>query len=662
MNRNLKIYASGFAAFMLPVILTACANIGNPTGGARDEDPPLFVSASPAPGSLNVDRDRIVINFNELVNVKDAFNKVVVSPTSKQVPKVTSSGRRVTVSFDSLAPNTTYTVDFADAIEDNNEGNKLQGFTYTFSTGPELDTLRISGMVLGARDLEPQQGMIVGVHENLSDSAFTKIPLLRVAKTDDKGQFSIRGLKAGKYRVFALGDKDNDYKYANPEEDIAFYDVVVSPSAERTEANDTLYTPLGEVDTVVVRGRTRFLPNDILLRTFNSEVRPQYLTKYERIDSTRVFLKMNTKSDSLPRFEFIGRPGFSMKDAVLERNATNDSLVYWLPEPMVRTDSLLIATSYLRTDSTGGLSLTSDTLRFFTDRPRPQKKKKKDKEKVVKISAADSIAAITLGAKFISPSTQEIFEPVVMEFDTPLARLDTSAIHLEVMVDTLWRKAPKPLVVSRRDSVSPRHLKMEYPWDYGVKYRITVDTLAATGIYGKPTRPLNHEFTVKKEEDYCSMTFRLSGLEPGVPAFVELLSSADKVVRVVKVKDNTAYFPFLAPAKYYARVIEDFNGNGLYDTGNYDEKRQPDLAYYYPKVINIKKNWDKEESWDVFAMAIDQMKPFAIKKNRPETPKNKRNEQTSGEEEEEDEVFDPTRNPFDPNQKNRRKAGGIQQY
>ena len=203
---------------VVTLFAAACANIGNPSGGARDEDPPLFVSANPPQGSLNVDKTRISITFNELVNVKDAFSKVVVSPPSRQVPRVASVGKRVTVTFDSLLPNTTYTIDFADAIEDNNEANKLQGFAYTFSTGAELDSLRISGMVLDSRNLEPRQGILVGVHENLNDSAFVKVPLLRVAKTDDRGQFTIRGLKECTYRLFYLDDKDIVFIFEIPEE------------------------------------------------------------------------------------------------------------------------------------------------------------------------------------------------------------------------------------------------------------------------------------------------------------------------------------------------------------------------------------------------------------------------------------------------------------
>lgn len=635
----------------------ACANIGNPSGGARDEDPPFFISANPGQGALNVDKTKMTLTFNELVNVKDAFTKVVVSPPSRQVPRVQSFGRRITVTFDSLQPNTTYTIDFADAIEDNNEANKLTGFAYTFSTGPQIDTLRISGMVLDSRNLEPRQGILVGVHENLNDTGFTKTPLLRVAKTDDKGQFTIRGLKEGSYRVFALDDKDGDYKYANPEEDMAFYDVFVSPSAQRMETSDTIYNELtAEVDTVVPRMRTQYLPNDILLRTFNSQIRPQYLTKYERVDTTRIYMKLNTRADSLPRLDFILPQGETIKDAIIERNFTNDSLVYWLPDRLVHVDSIRIAATYLRTDSTGNLSLSTDSLRFFYNRPKP-KKAKKDSGKT-KISVQDSIRAITLEVKFSAP-TQDVYLPVEVEFATPLAKLDTSAFRLEQMIDSVWHPVKKEYAFHQRDSVSPRHFRVEYPWDYDTKYRLVADTLAAIGIYGKPTRPIEHNFNTKKEDDYCSLTFHISGMDPDIPAFVELLNTSDAVQRAEKVDNETVTFRYLTPGKYYARFIEDFNGNGEYDTGNYDLQLQPDLSYYYPKIINIKKNWDKEESWDLFATAIDKMKPDAVKKNKPEQNKRKRNNNSNNYEEEEEEPFDPNANPFDPNTRTRRKTGAY---
>ena len=339
--------------------------------------------ANPAPGSVNVKQDQIDIYFDELVNVKDAFSKVVVSPTSKSVPRVSSQGRKVTVKFnDTLRANTTYTIDFANAIEDNNENNQLQGFTYSFSTGPEIDTLQISGMVLSADGLEPQQGMLVGVHSNLSDTAFAKLPLERIAKTDDRGRFSVMGLAPGEYRLYALADVDNDYRRENPEEAMAFYEFTISPSSERVTATDTIFNlHNGAVDSVVTRERTRFLPNDILLRSFESDYKSQFLQKYERVDSTRIRLIFNTKSDTLPTLNLVGIEGYKNWN-VLERSQNNDTLTYWIAPPsLVATDSIHLAVTYLRTDTAQNLTLGTDTLRFFTERPKAPKRRKEKKKK-----------------------------------------------------------------------------------------------------------------------------------------------------------------------------------------------------------------------------------------------------------------------------------------
>lgn len=635
--------------------MASCASIGNPSGGPRDEDPPRFVRANPAPGSVNVNTDQIDIYFDELVNVKDAFSKVVVSPTSKSVPRVSSLGRRVRVKFnDTLAANTTYTIDFADAIEDNNENNKLQGFTYSFSTGPQIDTLQISGMVLSSDALEPQQGMLVGVHSNLSDTAFSKIPLERIAKTDDRGRFSIRGLAPGEYRLYALADVDNDYMRANPEEAMAFYDFTISPTSERITATDTvLNLQTGAVDTVVTRERTRFLPNDILLRSFESDYKSQFLQKYERVDSTRVSLIFNAPSDSLPRLDLVGIDG--MKDwSVLERSQHNDTLTYWLrPKTLISTDSLRIAVTYLRTDTTQNLSLATDTLRFFTNKPKATKKDKKKEKKKKEGEEADSVPVVipSLGFKAVTQSTHEVYNPVIMEFDTPLSRLDTAAFHLEAMIDSVWTPVKEGWSLVAADTLNPRRIKIEYPWELGGEYKVIADSLAATGIYGPETKPFEHKFKVKSEDEYCALTFNVTNFVDSVPAFVELVSTSDTPVRREPVADGAVTFKYLDPGKYYARIFEDLDGDGLYTTGDFASNRQPDVAYYYPKLINIKKNWEKSETWSVFDVAIDLMKPEAIKKNKPEADKKKRNlkKENGEEEEEEDEVFDPTRNPFNPN-------------
>lgn len=626
---------------VLITVVCACANIGNPSGGPRDEDPPRLIRADPPMGAVNVDKTSMTLYFNEIVNVKDAFSKIVLSPSGR-APRVTSLGRRVNIRFDSLSPNTTYTIDFADAIEDNNESNPLQNFAYTFSTGPVLDTLRISGMVLGARDLEPRPGILVGVHSNQSDTAFSTIPLLRVAKTDDRGRFIVRGLAPGSYRVFALDDRDADFKYSSDEEEMAFYDVVVEPSASRVEATDTLYTRLGEVDTVRTRMRTRYLPDDILLRSFTASRRPQYVSKFERNDSMRLFIKLATPEKSFP---LIRLTGDSLPlPAIFESRPENDSITLWLAPSLVARDTLSVTVDYTRFERNKEPLAVIDTLKFIKRPVNKPKLKGKEKEKAER---DDSIARTQFNFKTVTGFPQEVWQSLQLETPYPLMRLDTAGIRLYATRDTLWREVPKRPVITRPDTLQPRILDIDYNWEYGMKYRLVVDSLAAVDIYGRVSMPLKQDFQARDAGDYCSLQFNISGVEPGIPAFVELLDASDKPVRSTVVEEGRAFLPFLSPGKYYARLIEDYNGNGIYDSGNYEKLLQPDLAYYYPKQINIKKNWDKEENWDIFATAIDLQKPEAIKKNRPKSGKNSKKKTHEHDEDTEDEEFDPMANPFE---------------
>lgn len=237
---------------LIAAVVAACASMGRPQGGPIDETPPVFVKSRPAPSELNVKTDRIVIEFDENIQIDDPLNKVVISPAQRNPAKITGVGRRVTVELqDTLLPNTTYTLDFTNAISDLNERNELDGFALDFSTGPVLDSLCISGMVFAAENLEPAQSMLVGVHSNLADTAITNVPFDRITRTNQLGQFTIRNLRPGTYNVFAINDVNRDNKW-DRSEDIAFYPVAVSPTATRVNRTDTLRTADGLADSIVV--------------------------------------------------------------------------------------------------------------------------------------------------------------------------------------------------------------------------------------------------------------------------------------------------------------------------------------------------------------------------------------------------------------------------
>ncbi|MDR1937176.1 MAG: Ig-like domain-containing protein, partial [Tannerellaceae bacterium] len=231
-----------FIGLLLLALVYSCANIGMPNGGPYDELPPKFVSSKPAPSQLNYKGKTIEILFDELIQIDKPTENVIITPPQKQLPVIRPSGRKAVVELkDTLLENTTYTVDFTNSISDNNEKNVLENFSFAFSTGDVLDSLEVSGYLLNAENLEPMPGITIGLHKNLDDTAFVKEVFMRTSRTNDRGKFVIRNIAPGTYRIFALNDKNRDYKFDQPGEEIAFCDSLIVPTFEFTTRQDTLW-------------------------------------------------------------------------------------------------------------------------------------------------------------------------------------------------------------------------------------------------------------------------------------------------------------------------------------------------------------------------------------------------------------------------------------
>ncbi len=629
-------------------VMYSCANIGNPSGGPIDKTPPIFMRSNPTPNAVNVKDRKIEIFFDEIVTLKDPSTKIIVSPAQTEMPRMSALGRKVTVELvDSLLPNTTYTIDFSNSIQDNNEGNAIDNFAFAFSTGSVIDSMRVSGYVLDSRTLEPMQSVVVGLQSNLADSAFHKEKLQRVALTNDRGQFTIRNVSPGSYHIFALKDLDRDYKFGNPTEDIAFLDSIIVPSIGSREAADTVYNDLNEIDTIMRATRPAYFPNDILLSMFNEDRKSQYLANNLRVDSTRISLTFAAASDTLPSLSIVGRNDVPDQWYTLERSQTNDTLTYWIRPPhLVSADTLIVATTYLRTDTASNLSWGTDTLKFTFQRQKAKKKKKNEE--------TDSLEQIRfMELHPLANGTQEVYAPLLLQTGTPIERYSREAFHLQrkLQNDTTFYPAEIKSIALRDSTLSRRDLMLKVDWEPGAAYTLAVDSLAMTDIYGLQTKPLKVDFNVRKMEEYGNIVFNIPAVRDS--AIVELLDGTDKVVLHTPVKSHRAELLNLLPGKYYARLFIDRNGNGKYDTGNYDMHLQPEETVYYPGAINLKKNWDVEQTWDIYATPIDKQKPEAIKKNKPERKKWEKvsTEKTETDEDEEN-GFSDFSNPNDPNLRN----------
>ncbi len=623
-------------SLLVVAMLAACASMGTPDGGPFDEDPPVFVGGIPAPNATGVTDGKVVLEFDENIKLENAFEKVVISPPQFEQPQIKYSGKRITVQlYDSLIPNTTYSIDFNDAVVDNNEGNPLENFAYVFSTGTSVDTLAVSGTVLNAEDLEPIKGIMVGLHSLMSDTAFTKLPFERVARTDSRGRFSIKGLAPGKYRLYALADANGNYLYDQKSETLAFLETVVSPSAIRAMRNDTIWRDSITVDTVRAVEYTRNLPDDIVLRAFKEPFYTQYLMKYPRDEHSNFTMYFAAPNSELPKVKGLN---FDDTDAyVLEANATMDTLRYWFKDTTVYyKDTLELAVTYNVLDSLQQPVPRTDTLYISSKRSREAvikaeaekyaKEEKRFLKRASKLPDYDENnppAYVPPTKELIVLSTaksqMDFNREVEFSFIEPLSSYDASMIHLSSVVDSTFTPIP---FVFEQSGKNIRTYNLYAEWRPGETYMLTIDSAAFKGLYGGVSKMFEQKMTYRTLDDYAVLYLTIP--HTGNDAVVELVSG-EKVVNKVRTENNKCAFYFINPGKYSLRLFMDKNGNNKWDTGSYEDKLQPEEVYYYPHMLDLRALFEYEQDdWDIKA-PLNTQKPLEITKQKPDKEKKKMN-------------------------------------
>ena len=611
------------------VAVVSCARMGTPDGGWYDEAPPRILHSSPNDRATHVTNKKINIYFDEYIKVADATNNVIVSPPQQEMPDITVKGKRLVVELkDTLKPDMTYTIDFSDAITDYSEDNPLGNYTYTFSTGDRIDTLEMSGYVLDASNLEPVKSILVGLYSDMADSVFRTKPMLRVARTDASGHFTIRGVAPGTYRVYALKDADGTYTFSQKSEMLAFSHNTFEPSVTMSMRQDTIWRDLNHIDSIAQVTYQRFLPDDIVLLAFQEEQTGRYLVKTERKDADRINMFFSYGSDSLP---VIRGMNFNADGAFLvESNAKKDSLTYWLRDTLlINQDTLRFEMDYMMTDTLGHLVMKTDTIEALAKTPYEKRLKeekktfenwqKEQEKKKKREEPYDSIYPVkALEPSYTVPSTIDPDRSIFIEMPSPLERLDTAAIHLYSKIDSLWYRAPFEF---RPVPTKLRQYEVIADWHPGTEYSFEVDSAAFTDIYGLVSHEFKRGVKAKNMDEYSSILLQLSGVQDS-NVVVELLNGSDKAVKRVKMdKDHSAQFFYVNPGTYYVRAFLDHNNNNVWDTGNYDEDRQAEEIFYYPRQIDAKAKWDITQSWNMTALPPNKQKPSAIVKQKAEDKK-----------------------------------------
>ena len=612
--------------------------MGSPDGGWYDDTPPRVVGASPAEGGTGVTQKKMVIDFNEFIKIENAQEKVIVSPPQIEQAEVKAAGKRIIIELnDTLKENTTYTIDFSDAITDNNEGNPMGNYTYSFSTGDHIDTLEVAGYVLNAEDLEPIKGILVGLYPYGSpDSIFRTEPMMRVSRTNGSGFFAIKGVAPGSYKAFALNDADGNFVFSQKSEMIAWANDSIVPSWKPDTRQDTIWRDSLHIDNILRKPYTHFLPDDVTLLAFQEPQTDRYLLKTDRSQPEKLAFYFTYGHDSLPSIKGLN---FNADSAlVAEYTEKKDTVFYWLCDTtLIQQDTLLLEATYWATDTLGVLQQKPDTLTFLPkvayakrlkDQMKEMEKWQKEQDKKKKRGDRyDSIYPVKPLELKISPSGQLTpLERVRIECAVPLARCDTSMIHLYYMRDSVWYRS-----VHDVRQLSPRIYEINAEWEPATEYSLEIDSAAAQNIYGLTNKAIKQGLKVSSPDEFSTLAITVSGTpvkatDSVAVIVVRLLDGSGKIVREVKADaSGKAMFTYVKPATYYLSAYCDMNGNGQWDTGEYDSGLMAEPVFFFNEEVECKAKWDVSRDWNVSSKPLFQQKPDKIIKQKPDQAKKLKN-------------------------------------
>lgn len=530
MRRRVVFYGMLAALFFTVV---HCAKRGSPTGGEKDTTPPKMIKADPPNNSVNFDKKRIRIYFDEYVVLKNIQKQLIISPPLQQTPEISpqgGAGKFIEIKIkDTLAPNTTYVLNFGQSITDNNEGNPYPYFSYVFSTGSYIDSLSVSGTIKDALKREADDFvsvMLYRVDETFTDSIVYKKPPTYITNTlDSTTAFTLTNLRAGTYMLAAMKDADNNYVFDQKADKIAFKEEFI------------------EVPTDSVYELTLFKET------------PDYkLMKPVLVSGNRIIFGYEGVADSLA-VTLLSPVPENFRYRVL-KDREKDSLYYWFTD--IKADSLLF------------------------------KVKKENREDTFTIK----MRALVKDSLVLTPTSQgnlSLKKPFAIQANIPLTEVREDRISL-VNKDTVAVAFTAVL-----DSLKNR-VRVLWKVQPDERYKMRWLPGAVTDFFGNTNDTLQYSLHTRSLADYGNVRVTLENVS-AYPILVQLVSEKDEVVDEIYAEEARNLYEFrnLDPAKYYIRVVFDTNKNGKWDTGNYLKKIQPERVSYYPSVIEVRANWELEQ-------------------------------------------------------------------
>ncbi|MDX2001514.1 MAG: Ig-like domain-containing domain [Chitinophagales bacterium] len=536
-----------YLLFFFVILIYSCANQVAPTGGPKDATPPKAISAEPQDKNTNFKGNKVIINFDEYIKVDNVLQNVIVSPPLKTFPEIESKGKSLQITFkEPLKDNTTYTINFGDAIKDITEDNVQRAITYVFSTGPFIDSFSIQGIALSANKSEVVEGALVLLYDDLSDTAIIKSKPYYYSVSDKSGRFKIENIKEGRYQLFALKDANFNLQYDLPNEEIAFLDSFVKIDSSKSPSYQ--------------------------LNLFQEQSsQPKLLDTYVKSKDRITF----TYSQAIDSIGITPLDSTTFTNSQLEYNLTRDTITLWYNRHTANPRFVLTANDSIR-----------DTV-TISRKPFPL-----DSNAYTKLSIISSFSSKR------GDQIQNLYEPVECEFNHPIDSVDTNRII--VYEDTL---GTTPVTADiQMAELSNRKLLVSNKWKEDTWYTFSLGAGAFTDIYGRQNDSTKLIFKTPTADDYGTLVLSINGLQKNEQYIISLFlpNSVPVYSNTLKGLDSTTItIPHLEAKGYQLKIIKDRNANGKWDSGNYPQRRQPEKIYMHPNLIEIKPNWEIKAAVDL---------------------------------------------------------------
>jgi len=592
------------------LLVMSCAKIVTPTGGPKDVTPPEIKSSLPENYSTRFKTNEVKITFDEFIQLKDINKSLIISPPLSEKPIIRVKGKTLIIRFETeLNDSTTYNIYFGEALQDFNEGNPYKNFQYVLSTGDFIDSLAITGKVLNSFNLTPVEGVYVMLYSDLADSVpYKQIPEY-LSKTDKNGVYRINNIRKDTYKVFALKDGNNNYRFDVNSEEIGFNDTLITFMMESVTKTDTLFknsnnsinqseinndlkkksSLLKVIDTIITYTVIEYPVKNYTLLLFTEDYEPQYLKNTKRDEVYKLDLIFNKPVKDSLILNFLDNPKARF---IEEFNAQKDTFIYWLRDTVdYNKPEFSCTVSYQKLDSTKQYIWKTDTLKMrYIENKKPKKEEQKEEEKT----------KLNISMNLKDRSTFDLNKQILLTSNTPIENIDTTKISLYSILDSVETIIPIVLEPGKKNL---REFLLLNNYEENTTYRLEIYPSAFNDIYGNQNDTIITNFKIQKLDFYGKLLVNIKGLNTEENIIVQLITAGKKgeesITKKQINKDQVVEFAFLPPKEFMVKLVFDKNDNGKWDTGNYLTQVQPEPVIYYEKAVNIRSNWDVEISIDL---------------------------------------------------------------